>query len=300
MFKQLVTFVIVLGLVSVAVAVDDFDSYASQAELEARWTDASTNDQDPPAPGTSSAVPTLLTGGYPIVAEGGAAMHVDFDIPGGWDSVDPMDLTMSDRARIELNLVNPIDVASFGSNFELSFYLKPTTDNMANLGDLNVYMENAAGDYSRHILAAPIDEHFQWWFDISYIPACIGDVEQFDDILGNAAWNPPSADYVAKDFIGVGEWGKVVLTIDNQLGWDWGNIPLENLGMITKLIFEVNVDLNMTTDSRINPDDLTDVFPIVGGIYGFDIDDIGIIPEPATIALLGFGGLAMIRVRKKR
>ena len=83
MVRKLLTFVIVLGMVSVtsAIVIDDFESYAITAALRAAWVDVSVNDQG--NPGISSATATLITR-----EDGSNAMYVTYVIPGGWDYPD--------------------------------------------------------------------------------------------------------------------------------------------------------------------------------------------------------------------
>ena len=38
----------------------------------------------------------------------------------------------------------------------------------------------------------------------------------------------------------------------------------------------------------------------IAGMIGYHIDNVRLIPEPATIALLGLGGLSLLRIRRKR
>lgn len=160
MVKKLLTFVIVLGMVSVAFAIDDFDHYYTTGHLQTYWVDISVDDQGD-ATGVSSATPTtLVTGSYPDVYEGGAAMEATFTLDGGWvypDANAPWEdgyvkkewEAIADRAALELTLIDPINVAEAPDDqWSLSFWIKPLSSSIAELGDLNVYGygKNAAGE----------------------------------------------------------------------------------------------------------------------------------------------------------
>lgn len=312
MCKKLLTFVVVLSMVSVALAIDDFDTYPDTAALQTRWIDVSVDNQGD-ASGASSAVGTLVTGAPPIVAEGGAAMEVTFTLNGGWvypNALPPWDPgyvkkeweAIADTASIKLNLIHPVYMSSYGDDFLLYINIHPKTS-LDDLGDLNIigYGKDKDGKdvFARTLVPClrDLDQNWlQWWYltggepDKMKIPAILGNVAN----LGGSPWENA---YV----IPICSWGELEINIDTQIWpWNWGNVGWQELVTLEAIEILVNSDTDLTTDMRELEGG--DKYPIKGGTYVLNFDSIRTecIPEPATIALLGLGGLAMLRRKRAK
>jgi len=307
MCKKLLTFVVVLSMVSVAFAIDTFETYPDTAALQTRWIDVSVDDQGD-ASGASSAVGTLVVGSPPLVCEGAAAMNATFTLTGGWvypNALPPWDPgyvkkqweAIADRAKIQLNLIHPINIAAYGNmNWSLQFDIKPMSDSIGDLGDLNIYGYGKDKDgkdvFARTLIPCLTDmtqNSLQWWYPADYVPAIVG----------------PSIDLTGTPWEGlpvipVGEWGKIIINDDHELNWNWGNVPWNDIVSLESLVIEINSDTDMTTDMRELEGG--DKYPIKGGVYPFAFDNFEfiIVPEPTTIALLGLGSLAMLRRKRAK
>jgi hypothetical protein len=296
MAKKLLTFFVVMNLVSVAsaVVIDDFESYANTAALQAAWVDVSTNDQG--QPGISTATPTLVT-----LDNGSKAMFLTAIIPGGWDYPDaaaPWEAgydkaqweATSERARIEFTLAVPINIAAqYGTNWQLKFDLK-LVGHVEDLGDLNVFGVDESGSFGRTLIPCGADitqNGLQWWYPADWVPDLLGPMP---DLTGTP--------YEGLSIINVGAWGQIICDDTRELNWNWGNAEMSSLTALVKIALEINSDTNLG-EGFLREVEAGEKYPIQGGVYGFYIDNVELVPEPATIALLGFGGLALLRVRRK-
>jgi hypothetical protein len=312
MYKRLLTFIVVLSLVSVAsaIVIDDFESYANTAELRAAWVDASLNNQQQ-STGVSYATPTLVT-----LGDGSKAMLVTYVLQGGWDYPDaaaPWEEgyvkaeweATSDTARIAMTLADSINIAAdYGENWQLKFSVKPI-GHINNLGDLNVYGIDESEAYGRSLIPCPVDEHFQWWYPPEWCPAYMAEPGwvfpnngggTYGKYAGLDPLDVPPGGYLS--YIYSGEWGEIICDNTRELNYAWGNVEMSTLTGLIKIAFEVNSDTNLGAEF-LREAEGGDIYPIQGGTYAFIIDDIELVPEPATIALLGLGGLALLRVRRK-
>jgi hypothetical protein len=295
MVKKSLTLVIVLSMVSVAsaIVIDDFESYANTAALQAAWVDVSTNDQS--EPGISSAIATLVTRD-----DGSKAMYVAFVLPGGWDYPDanaPWDEgyvkeaweATSDRARIELTLSTPINVAAdFNEAWQLKFDLEPVGP-MSDLGDLNVYGVDVSGAFGRTIIPCPVDAHFQSWYSPEWCPAYLAEAgwvfpNQSDDPNAPLAYyrkyagldplDDPPGGYLP--YIYTGEWGQIICDDTRELNYGWGNVEMDTLTDLITIAIEVNSDTNLA-EGFLRETEGGDKYPIKGGVYGFYIDNVELV-----------------------
>lgn len=312
MFKKLLTLFIVLCSVSVAsaIVIEDFEGYATTAELQAVWVDESLNNQQQ-STGMSYATPTLVA-----LKDGSKAMLVTYVIQGGWDYPDaaaPWEAgyvkeeweATSDTARIAMTLPDSIDVAGdYGENWQLKFSVKPI-GHLENLGDLNVYGIDESDAFGRTLIPCPVDEHFQWWYPPEWCPAYLAPTGwvfpdngggTYGKYAGLDELDDPPGGYLP--YIYTGEWGEIICDDTRELNYEWGNVEMDTLTALNKIAFEVNSDTNLG-DEFMREAEGGDIYPIQGGAYAFIIDDIELVPEPATIALIGLGGLALLRVRRK-
>lgn len=297
MVKRMLTLVVVLSMVSVAsaVVIDNFESYADTAALQTAWVDVSTNDQDDP--GASSAVATLVT-----LDDGSKAMYVAFVLPGGWDYPDanaPWDEgyvkeeweATSDRARIELTLPAPINVAAdFNEAWQLKFDLQPVGP-MGDLGDLNVFGVDESGAFARTIIPCPVDAHFQGWYPAEWCPAYLAETGWELPNQGDPNDpNGPSAGYLKYaglaplddppggllPYIYTGNWGQIVCDDTRELNWGWGNVEMDTLTGLITIALEVNSDTNLG-EGFLRETEGGDKYPIKGGVYGFYIDNMELV-----------------------
>jgi len=287
----------VLSMVSYAYAVSSPPQMIDDFESVLPWTDMSVNDHGSPedAPNTNASFSVAYIPSP--CKEGSTALEITFTLGGGWDYPDaaaPWEEgyiknqweAISDRAKIELVLPTPLDV---DGSWDLHFCMNPASADIDDLGDLNVYGYNEAGQFGRTLIPCAKDvsqNSLQWWYPKDWVPAGLGTIP---DLTGTP-WE-------GLNVIGIGECGDMTLDTLRELNWGWGNVEFQTLGTMTKLVFEINSDTDMTTDMRELEGG--DKYPIKAGVFKFVIDDLYFTPEPTTIALLGLGGLSLLRIRRK-
>lgn len=316
MCKKLLTFVIAMSMVSFASAqiIDDFESYNSTAELRAVWVDDSQSDQGNPGTsvGTSYAVATLVDTGV------NKAMLVSFVIPGGWDYPDaaaPWEAgyvkeeweSTSGTATIARAIDPMINLENYANehpNWQLTFKIKPLgVGTTSDLADLNLWGDYPGSDNKKartlipmYVDTVPGDgpspeqpgNGLQWWYPASAVPATVGPTT---DLTGTPWEGLPN--------IPLREWGTIITDTDRQLPWDWWTVPWQTITALNEIQLMANSDTFLGLEFMRECEG-GDLVPPQGGIYSFIIDDIQLVPEPATIALLGLGGLSLLRIRKRR
>jgi len=270
-----------LGLAALASGIDDFESYYGP-DIETVWMDA-----DGGGPSTSQAI--LLTSG---AAQGAQAMEWDYHVAGGWSNPDdPANYDNIDNAMIG-RAIDPLDWQAGG---ELHLMVRPYD---ADLGLTNWYLLQYHGDQGIGQSWIPtakwIDSTGMWW-QPHEIPA----------IIAPTGWVYTSQPWYAYFYdttpvIYAGNWGEVV--IKDNMGVPWFQNDLTLWDAMTQLNIGVWTGWNDTTGAsgnyKIGTDGAT-IWPL-GPITGrMDVDNIYyVLPEPATVALLGLGGLALIRRKK--
>ncbi|UCC99041.1 MAG: hypothetical protein JSW66_03975 [Phycisphaerales bacterium] len=268
----LASFVVVLGLISSASAVDDFESYWTSGDLAQNWTRTGSGDA---AAGTRADV-TLLTGGYPMVSEGSQAMAIDFNVPGGWVSDDPCDTAVREWAGVTFTPRTPIDLSSFGPDMKFVIDMR-----VYDISNVDWYLIEWNGE-----VADGNDAWSQTW-----IPGTAGNI-------GSACWmgeKIPGAFSMEPDggypgwlwctptapIYPVGEWATLTIAADDVV--DWGNISA--LTDITALeSFSIQFWTNARDDGSaygVRKDaDGQDVFAVAPSENSIDIDNIRVIVAP--------------------
>ncbi len=269
MCRKLLALVALLGFVSVASAatmIDDFEAYWGTPALQAVWTDTDGN------PSTSTAI--LLTS---AVCDGVQAMEWDYWQSGGWSQPgNPTDYSKNDHVMIGRNIA-PLDFQA-GGRFELC--VRPT---IQDLDKVNEYLIEYGGDGYGQTWIAGYKQINPWWAPHNY-PA----------IIAPAGWTAPagSAGVTASTvYITPGQWGKIV--IDDTMFVPWGQSLVSFNAMTSIGIAMFGNVTDMTGAPKIDGTDT--VYPS-GSVRGrLDVDCFFYVPEPATVALLGLGGLALLR-----
>jgi hypothetical protein len=284
MCRKLVALVALLSFASVASAltvIDDFESYFGP-DIAGVWTDVDGN------PSTNSAI--LLTSGAP---QGMQAMEWDYHVAGGWSEPDnPASTAVFDNAQLGRDIPS-LDFA-VGGEFHLMVQAYNNDLTKTNWYLLQ-YSGDAAGAGQTWIPTATWTDSTGPWWNPHPLPA----------IIAQDGWTYVRQPWYGTDYTGVkvihpsDGWQEIV--IKDNMSVPWGTSLLSNYDAM--IHFNVAVWTGWTDNSgasgafKVGTDGAT-VWPL-GPITGrLDVDNIYYIPEPATVALLGLGGLALIRRKK--
>lgn len=285
MCRKLLCLVALLSIVSVASAIppeailiDDFESYWGTPAMTS-WSDAG------PAPSTATV--QLLTSG---AAYGSQAMQMNWRVPGGW--VDPLDPTNYDghsHAQAHVSFA-PYDV---GPGSELHMSINPESIAM------NEYLIEYSGEYyAQTWIPGSGNYGIQWWLPPDLCPGIMLETgEEFPDWGGKYA-----ARWQAKEVeINPGVWTDITIKATMVVPWS----DVTTLAAYDALDgFDISAWPIMSPDtSGASGDSKMDgtnvVWPSGPETGSIGVDEIYfIVPEPTTIALLGLGGLALIRRRR--
>jgi hypothetical protein len=274
---SLASCVVVLGLVSSAFAVDDFESYWSTGDLAQNWP-VSLNSGDV-APGTTANV-TLLTGGYPTVSEGSQAMAIDFHVSGGWASDDPNNTTSMAASGVTFTPRTPIDLSSYGPDMKFKL-------------DMRVYDINNVDWYLIEWNGKVADGNDAW--SQTWIPGTagggIGSACWMGDNIPGAFSNEPDGGYGSgvwcvptAPIFPEGVWATLAIEADDVVGWG----TISTLTDITALeSFSIQFWTSARDDGSefgVRKDaDGADVFAVAPSDNSIDIDNIRVVVEPAVV-----------------
>ncbi len=258
--------VVVLGLVSSASAVDDFESYWSSGDLAQNWpVSLSSGDVGPDA----GADVTLLTGGYGTVTEGSQAMAVDFHAPGGWKTEDPNDTGVWGVSGVTFTPRTPIDCNSFGPDMKFVF-------------DMRVYDVSTLSWYLIEWTGRLADGSHGW--AQTWIPPTA--------LAHSQNWANPAA-FVGPIDLGLvvagytiiqeGEWGTVTIDAEDVTPWS-------GIGALTDYValetFSIQFWSNLRDDGtaydgpRLDGDG-NENFAALPNDNRIDIDNIRVVVQPA-------------------
>jgi len=285
-FRVLVLAILSVFIATTAVAqpivIEDFESYQWPSPPLYPWQDIS--------PGPSSAELTILNGDAP---QGGWAGQFDYHIAGGWQYPDdPTNYEPWDNAGMQRQF-EPLDFQP-GGEIHMHVKLEPGWD----ISKVDEFIIGYAGDqFGQTWLPGPaIAEGAVFWLDPATIPAIIAP----DNWI--PPWPPGTDEHWYDIPIISPDDGWVEIVIDENMWMNWG-APLADFDAMSSISLQLwgsgplpeyppIEDIKLDGTNNIWPS-----WPLNGSI---DIDYIYYVPEPATIALLAFGGLAVIRSKQSR
>jgi hypothetical protein len=297
MCRKLLWLIALLGIASVASAaatpIDDFESYWGQPAIETAWGDVS---------GATNTAQPLLMSDTP--AQGTAYMDFDWSISGGW--ANPTDVTNLDgqnQAALSLNVGGPWDLASYGSGMELHMTIDPG----ANVSGIDFYLLQFmdAGGQAAQAWIPSMDWAMNtgpWWQPSNEV---MGFVAGAATTFVDPGWWPAGvADWLnAQPQAISGQWTELVLRPDGIIWLSWAGhaTGIDQMNAITDIqlfVFTTNRDnTGASGPYRLDSTGGT-VWPLGPNAGTMSVDDMYIVPEPATIALLGLGGLALLRRKR--
>jgi len=220
-------------------------------------------------------------------------MQIDFHTAGGWQNpTDMTDFSVWDQAAVEVTFDTPLDFAQYGSGWELHMDIRPY-----DFEDLDFFliqfMQGGQAAQAWMPSATWMETTGPWWW-----PS-----EDFAVIIGEyTPPGPPKPQFWPPDdppWAPEGIWTEVVFNPQcivwySWAGWATGIDELDAIDAISIWAFggsdpigDYKLDLTGGTIWPPGPMDTR-----------LDVDYIVIVPEPATIALLGLGGLALLNRRK--
>jgi hypothetical protein len=276
----LICLVAVLSLTGAvqAVVIDDFESYADDAALRAVW-----NDNNPPA--TTSVL--LTSGGAPTDPMGVQAMRTNYAVPGGWaDLVDTSNLAVNDHSGVQRNF-GPIDFGPADS-FTFALRVQPGWD----LRNGNYYLIEYGGDQYAQTWIPCQGQLNPWWEPYPELPAVLVNDDWVNP--GNLAGITANTKIISPD----DGWVEVTVTDAHSVPWGKKLSAFAAMNSIDLQLWTAIVDKSGASGApRVDSTGGTHwpAGPMAGTV---DFDYLQYVPEPATIAMLGLGGLALIRRKK--
>jgi hypothetical protein len=274
MCKKLLLVVTLLSFASVASAeipIDDFEAYWGQPALDMVWA------QD-----VANAQPLLMIGGAGQIDK---AMDMDWQVPGGWANPgDPTDFGTLDHASVGRTIPS-LDFQVGGS-----FKMMVQVEGGWNIAQTNYFLIEYSGDQYAQTWNAGPAVIMPWWAP-----------HQYPLVICPDGWDPPagSAGVDADTVIlhPADGWKEITIHDVDYVGW---GAPLVNFDAMTGIHLQLwsgwSDQSGASGSYKIDSTGGTHwpAGPLSGSI---DVDYIRYIPEPATIALLGLGGLALLRKR---
>jgi len=273
MCKKLLLVVTLLSFASVASAeipIDDFEAYWGQPALDMVWTQ-----------GQANAQPLLMTAG---AGQGYQAMDIDWQVPGGWAQPgNPTNYDVLNFSSVGRNFT-PFDFQAGGS-IKMLVQVEGGWDIMKT----NYFLIEYTGDQWAQTWTAGPAVIMPWWAP-----------HQYPLVVCPDGWNPPagSAGVDADTVILHPADGWKEITIHDIDFVPWG-ASLVSFNAMADIHLQLWSGWNDTSGASGNYklDGTKTVWP-AGPLTGsIDVDYIRYVPEPATIALLGLGGLALLRKR---
>jgi hypothetical protein len=267
-----VTLLSFVSFVSAAIPIDDFEAYWGQPDLDNTWT------QD-----VAVGTPILMQAG---AGQGYQAMDIDWSVPGGWEV--PGDLT--DFAELDHSSVTrSIPALDFTAGNGLKMMVKVEAG--WDIAKTNYFLIEYSGDgYAQTWIAGPA-VIMPWWAPHNY-PAVICP-DGWDPPPGSAGVTPDTVLIHPAD-----GWKEVVITDDMYVGWGQPLVDFDAMTGIHLQLWSGWKDESGNSGTyKVDSTGGTHwpAGPLTGSL---DVDNIRYdIPEPATIALLGLGGLALLRKR---
>jgi len=284
-----------LGIVSVASAVaplpvgtvtviDDFEAYWGSPALSGPWSGQV-------LPGTSNILTLITAAGVPS-AQGVQSMQWDWTNSGGWalpanpTNYDPQsDNVMMGTTMPAYNITNSATQMTL-----MHMALQIPVGAGTPPGE---YLLEYSGDQYAQTWIPATGSGAAWWIPAETIPAKIGpdsdwnygnDYSAVPSLEPNGVW---LGDITVNPIMFV-TWGAPLVDFDDMTGLNFaafGNGPPDSSG--------ASGDPKMNGTTQVWP-----AGPISGTLLVDNIWFEEVVPEPTTIALLGLGGLALIRRKR--
>jgi hypothetical protein len=252
--------------------IDDFEAYWGQPAIA--WT------EDIPV-----ATPILMTAG---AGQGNQAMDVDYAVPGGWANPgDPTNYDTLNHSSV-MRTFDPIDFQA-GGEIRMQIRVEPGWD--ADLMKTNYFLIEWTGDqWAQTLIPGPAGISPFWW-----------PTQEYPAVIGPDGWNPPDCPGITVDtkIIHPSDgWVEIVITDDMWVPWGASLASFDAMSNIGLQLWSGWTDTTGASGTyKVDSTGGTHwpTGPLNGSI---DFDYIYYIPEPMTIALLGLGGLAVLRKRR--
>jgi len=284
MCKKLLFVAAFLSIASFAygeIIIDDFEEppYWGTPALQMVWADEGS--------GPSSATPTLIFGD---AGQGLQAMDVDYQVAGGWQNPgDPTNYATWNYTGVGRTFDAPIDFQA-GGQIKMQIRVEPGWD--ADLMKTNYFLIEWTGD--------------QW--GQTWIPGPAGispfwsPYYEYPAVICPDGWNPPSNPGITPNTVLIHPsdgWVEITIHDDQWVPWGASLVSFDALNDMHLQLWSGWTDTSGASGGY-KLDGTTTVWP-AGPITGsVDVDNIRYIPEPATIALLGLGGLTLIRKTRNK
>jgi len=263
-------------VVQAVVVVDDFEAYFDTPDMLTVWTD-----NQPPM--SSS---TLMTSGGSPFDGGVQAMDTQYNVPGGWEFPDdPTNLNTLNHSGVVRNM-GPFDFTA-ASEIRFDVKLEPGWD----LSKANYYLIDWGGDAWGQTWLACQGQLMPWWSLHEYPAVFVNDdwvnPGNISGITSNTKIIRPSSG-----------WTEVVIKGVHSVPWGTNLVNFNALSVINLQLWGAWVDSSGASGGP-KVDSTGGTHWPNGPLEGsFDFDNLRFIPEPATIAMLGLGGFALIRRKK--